>query len=1210
MRGLSPGNKGARSYARALCARYWALGSGVLLLVAAPFASHSGLQQANAADDARQVATEQAYPLESREGARLVATVGHVQGITSLVWSSDGKQLFSGSADNSAKLWDFASGSLIRSFSGSNDDVRGMRNSVSAVAFGKGGTEVIIGASNGATRWDLGTGSARGNLEAPSNLVTAVAVAHGGSQVAIAGNGPASEGAKPFVHLHSDVSRSLPLIGDHSINALAFSRDGKWLATGGADKLREVQGGVQVEGAIHIWDAQSAAGVASWSGPKDGINWVQFSPEGDVLYALSPGTLSVRSLPDGKEVRSFMAYNAALSPDGGWLALDAGDGSDSPNARVADIRNSRSGDLVVSVPWPPSDDEKVRSRVLSLAFRPDGSSLAIGFNNGKIAIWDFTRKAFSLVRASREWGASKPIAIDGAGKNLVVAGDRGLAIWNFDTGVRKPLSVSAKHDVDVVAISRDGNIVAAGSKQGGIIVWDAVTGKQIADFLTGLSGITALGLSHDGKKLIVGTYSIARVLTVSGEILADLGNRFPIIRAAAFRPGDTELVVGDEAGEVSIFSGWRWQRKRTIPPPGINATVQDVAFDAGGHRMIVGYGNGYNRAVVHDLDKGNALSLAPHNAWIWSVALSPDGSRAITGSGDETAALWDLNTGNRIATLARPGVVLGVGFAMSGTDLLAYSDRTVTLHPLSSPADFLQLVELGVDRWAVAAQDGRFDTNDLDNVRDLNWFMPDDPLRPLSLEVFMRDYLEPGLLARSVSCRLAMAQDPKACDSEFPAVAQISKLNRVLPKVSITGFRAGETIDDVVVTVEVEQGRDPTQKNGKISTDAYDLRLFRNNQLVKRLAPGVAADYRRSPSSWRDAMRVAGTKFEFTVRLPRRKVQKEIRFAAYAFNEDRAKSGTAHASYSAPADPSLEKPKAYVVTIGINDYLEGGRDLKFATKDAMDTAKALQAIRGFDVVSTSLLSERPVLNASKKKLRAAFRVLAGDESARAILADVPDSGRLQQAAPEDLVIITFSGHGYTQRDGTFYLVPSDARASADVTPDVLSSFVSSEELSEWLEGVDAGQLALVIDACHSAASVKAAGFKPGPLGDRGLGQLAYDKGMRILAASQEAQAAIELGKLRQGLLTYALVQEGLGASGGPLRADTDHNSEVTLDEWLRYGESRTPRLYDDARAGKIPIVVRDSTVDPSFITAMVARLQTPVLFNYHRGVEEAIIRKR
>jgi hypothetical protein len=42
-------------------------------------------------------------------------------------------------------------------------------------------------------------------------------------------------------------------------------------------------------------------------------------------------------------------------------------------------------------------------------------------------------------------------------------------------------------------------------------------------------------------------------------------------------------------------------------------------------------------------------------------------------------------------------------------------------------------------------------------------------------------------------------------------------------------------------------------------------------------------------------------------------------------------------------------------------------------------------------------------------------------------------------------------------------------------------------------------MAIIIDACHSAASFEGEGFKPGPMGSRGLGQLAYDKRIRILA---------------------------------------------------------------------------------------------------------------
>ncbi len=67
---------------------------------------------------------------------------------------------------------------------------------------------------------------------------------------------------------------------------------------------------------------------------------------------------------------------------------------------------------------------------------------------------------------------------------------------------------------------------------------------------------------------------------------------------------------------------------------------------------------------------------------------------------------------------------------------------------------------------------------------------------------------------------------------------------------------------------------------------------------------------------------------------------------------------------------------------------------------------------------------------------------------------------------------------------------------------LLARSVSSDELSLWLRDVDAGVLVLIVNACQSAAAVEGEGFKPGPMGRRGLGQLAYDKGMRVLAATQ------------------------------------------------------------------------------------------------------------
>jgi hypothetical protein len=105
-------------------------------------------------------------------------------------------------------------------------------------------------------------------------------------------------------------------------------------------------------------------------------------------------------------------------------------------------------------------------------------------------------------------------------------------------------------------------------------------------------------------------------------------------------------------------------------------------------------------------------------------------------------------------------------------------------------------------------------------------------------------------------------------------------------------------------------------------------------------------------------------------------------------------------------------------------------------------------------------------------------------------------------------------------------------------------------------------MVLIIDACHSAAVVEQPWFKPGPMGSRGLGQLAYDKRMRVLAASQANDFAIEASGIGHGLLTYALTIDGLESG------KADHqpkNRKIELGEWLAWGVQRVPKLHQSLR---------------------------------------------
>ena len=526
-------------------------------------------------------------------------------------------------------------------------------------------------------------------------------------------------------------------------------------------------------------------------------------------------------------------------------------------------------------------------------------------------------------------------------------------------------------------------------------------------------------------------------------------------------------------------------------------------------------------------------------------------------------------------------------------------------------------------QWFVYSEN-RFDISSFDTLGSVGWIVSDAPLQPLALEIFMRDYYQPRLLSQLLICREAEAAKAGSCAETFKQLPSIAELNRVQPSVQIKNVRQGASPELVLVDVEVSGAEDPTQRNGKTRTDVYDVRLFRQGQFVGQWPASAKSSVDiEDKAAWRSNSKVRISEGQhskvhtFEVKLAIRDAGKPISFAAYAFNEDRVKSETVrYDSFIMPAASSARHPRAYVIAIGVNTYRN--KNLTFAAKDAVDLAGALGHLKGYEVVPITLVSDVaqttakgavPASNfATKENIQTVLDRLAKGERTRGrtLPKDVGPVDELREATPDDLVIIAFSGHGYAAPGGRFYLLPSESD-SREVTAASLAKMISSEELSTWLRKMDAGDIVLVIDACHSAASVDTPGFKPGPMGDPGLGQLAYDKGLRILAATQADDVAIESDKVGQGLLTFALIQDGLKSSDarGKWKADLDGDGTVTLGEWLTYGEQRVPSLYQEIKAGKLHL--RDSSPDPMFRQNVVRQAQTPSLFDFHRRNLEIVL---
>jgi hypothetical protein len=456
----------------------------------------------------------------------------------------------------------------------------------------------------------------------------------------------------------------------------------------------------------------------------------------------------------------------------------------------------------------------------------------------------------------------------------------------------------------------------------------------------------------------------------------------------------------------------------------------------------------------------------------------------------------------------------------------------------------------------VVAPDGRFDTSELDGASALHWIVDDDPMRPLPLEIFMRQYYTPRLLPRLLA------------GEKLPQLANIAALNRVQPEVTIRKLEPdAKHAGRLRATVSVK-----SQTNRGQASGARDLRLFRDGQLVAFHEGGLK-----------------NGEYVFDgIRLPHRGPKQPLAFTAYAFNTDLVKSPTAARTYTLPDTWPELRGRAFLVDIGVNRMAASGCSLQYAVADATAMQSALQqrlAAAGYTVEPHLLIADDSRPNGSSK------------DRWRSVLADIAS-----RATPDDTFILTYSGHGYSDPDGMFYLFPSDLRGNCGkVDFALLRSAVSSGDLTNWIRPIDAGEMVMILDACYSAASIESGDFKPGPMGNRGLGQLAYDKRIRVLAASQATQPAGEAGALGMGYLSYALVKNGLEAN----QADWQpKDGAIWLREWLAYGVEAVPKLYADVREGRNPVAGN--------LKGIVANrnhgvsLQTPALFDFRpepdRGV--------
>ena len=242
------------------------------------------------------------------------------------------------------------------------------------------------------------------------------------------------------------------LKSDGSVNSVAFSPDGKMLASGGSD------------GMIIVWDTERWEKLKSLQ-HKGSINSVAFSPDGKMLA--------------GGGVRVTI-WNTNT-----WTKLKEFDGhSNSINSVAFSKREmllasgSADGSIIV---WDISTGNKMfilnghNSEIFkSVDITPDGKTLVSGGNYPNIILWDLNNGALLKSIPSLQ-GMVNSVKFNQDGDTFVAGfKDGSVAFLNIRTGFRKT-DFSHKDTVNSVAFSRDGKMAVTADRLGKIILWDVQT---------------------------------------------------------------------------------------------------------------------------------------------------------------------------------------------------------------------------------------------------------------------------------------------------------------------------------------------------------------------------------------------------------------------------------------------------------------------------------------------------------------------------------------------------------------------------------------------------------------------------------------------------------------------------------------------------------------------------------------------------------------
>ena len=413
--------------------------------------------------------------------------------------------------------------------------------------------------------------------------------------------------------------------------SLTFSPDGRFIAKGGDQfQLWEIATQREVPLKTDLPDAN----VLRFS--NDSKTFVCLGEEGDKIYKIDVETGKHTVIDLQKEAAYLHLIDCTLTE--GKIAIGGRDGSLEVWDTTTGEKLSTLREKGKRVDMPDYFTQK--NRAITMKFSPDGTRLAAGNLDTTIQIWD-TKSGEELIvlqtsiKDSNMWFLSR-----GNGKAIV----------------NNPMKDQGNARPSTLAFSPDGSLLACGSEDSTIKLWNTITGELIATFTGHLSNVNHLDFSPDGNMLASGssggTIRFWDINTKEALKTTIIGHMW--MRKASFLGGGSKLASVFSNGIITVWDLKNSEKttlvtKATLEEPSYWQTYRDFVLSPDGSNLAI-YGiqsdpskPNYRERVLRltDVNTGHEVATFPN---IGAEVFSPDGKTAACSGGNEIRLL-DIETG-------------------------------------------------------------------------------------------------------------------------------------------------------------------------------------------------------------------------------------------------------------------------------------------------------------------------------------------------------------------------------------------------------------------------------------------------------------------------------------------------------------------------------------------------------------------------------------